>query len=954
LTLSIGAAAPRADGQMARMFDIPAGPAATSLGKFTLQSGQDLLYSADAVSGVTTNAVHGRFAAAEALDHLLAGTVLTAVKADRTGAIAVVRSGANRNESRSPVTPQPMKKPNHLARLLAALALSGGPLTAWAQTTPAQSSAAGSEVIVLPKFVITESPVNPYQSQQALSATRIAMSIQDVPQTLSVVPSEFIADSMSFKMSDAAKYVTPVVESTLPFGGDRYMIRGFQVSQEFIDGSVISGWSGYSMSIPQFNIDRIEVIKGPNSILFPGGSPGGVMNPITKAPMAMDASSSTLSLARYLGNEFSFDLNRVLNEKNHMAVRLVAGLWRNNNMYIKNMFRNGYEFSPSFSVELTPTQKLILKADFVQNRETNMGGLPIDPSIGSNQTAVIARGLPRNWSFGDKDDSRHRSTERMSAELLSTLGDHVTSRFYLMGDHVRRIDVGGTNDAIANTGGGSRNPSTGLYEPGVTWTTTNNADGTVTPVATAVAVTDPSLWYYTHNVTRVDLEYAEAHLKNDYAAKYETPWFKSTTLGGIAADFSKVHYKSWNAATTNFGAYSASRPAVANNPAGATIGGITYPGLSGITYPPYQFPAIVPADFSLATPTSVQSGGDIVSKQSTLNGFIFESVSAFNDHLLLSGGFSRFYGTLSRADSTNTSLNSTILLAAPTYNLCTNAKSIGIVIKPIKEVSLFASRNTTGGTMPGELAPGTYLENTTTFGPDAYHASATTVQRFRPTSGSQDEYGVKTSLLDGTLTGAFSYFKISQQNYGVPNSEYYTLVAQGRQAEANALENPIYLNLNAKGWEFETTYSLGKNLTILGNYTSFKERQPVTNVRVRAVPDHAGAVYLDYRFTDGVLKGFGANVGIDYKSDVAGENVNAYTTSKPITGGVGLVPQQPSFLVAGRTIVNVGFTYRRPSWTVRLQIANALDKDYILAAGSRTSAIVGEPRSWKISTTYNF
>jgi hypothetical protein len=35
-------------------------------------------------------------------------------------------------------------------------------------------------------------------------------------------------------------------------------------------------------------------------------------------------------------------------------------------------------------------------------------------------------------------------------------------------------------------------------------------------------------------------------------------------------------------------------------------------------------------------------------------------------------------------------------------------------------------------------------------------------------------------------------------------------------------------------------------------------------------------------------------------------------------------------------------------------IANAGDKEYILAAGSRTSAIVGEPRSWRLSTTYNF
>ena len=824
---------------------------------------------------------------------------------------------------------------------------------AFAQTGTAPTEAAGPEVVQLPRFEVTEHGVNPYQATQALSATRIAMNIQDVPQTLSVVPSELIADSLSLRMLDAAKYVTPVVESTLPFGGDRYMIRGFQVSQEFIDGSVISGGSGYSMSIPQYNLDRVEVLKGPNAILVPGGSPGGVMNPITKSPQLRNAESLTLDLATYQGNDIGFDVNRVLNEKNHMAVRLVGGYWRNTHMYIDRMFRIGYEIAPSFSVELTPTEKLIVKADFLQNRETNLGGLPIDPTIGSNGTAIIARGLPHDWSFGDKDDCRHRSTERLSSELDSAFGDHVSSRFYLMADHVRRIDVGGTNDAIANIGGGSRNPSTGLYEPGVNWTTVDNGDGTVSPVSTAVAVTDPSQWYYTHNVTRVDLEYAEAHFKNDYAAKYELPWFKSTTLAGLTADFSKVHFKSWAAATTNFGAYSASRPAVANNPAGVTVNGITYPGLNAISFPPYRFPAIVPANFALASPTSVQSGGDIVSKQTTMQGFIFETLSAWDDRIQLSGGLSRFYGTLTRADATLTSLNANILVAAPTYNLVTNAKSVGIVVKPIKEVSLFASRNTTGGTMPGELAPGTYLENTMTFGPDAYHASATTVQRFRPTSGSQDEFGVKTSLLNGTLTGSFAYFKISQQNYGVPNSEYYTLVAQGRQAEANALDNPIYLNLNAKGWEIEGTYSLNKNLTLLGNYTSFKERQPVTNVRVRAVPDHAGAVYADYRFTEGVLKGFGANIGIDYKSDVAGENVNSYTTSKPIRG-VGLVPQQPSFLVAGRTLVNVGFSYRTADWVVRLQVANVTDKDYILAAGSRTSAVVGEPRAVKVSTTYNF
>jgi len=866
----------------------------------------------------------------------------------------------------------PTLRRGSLCALAAALAL--GAARASAQQGSANVS---SETIELPKFEVTERGVNPYQAQQALSATRVAVALQDVPQTLSVVTQGLIADTLSFRMLDAAKYVTPVVESTLPFGGDRYMIRGFQVSQEFIDGSVISGGSGYSMSIPQFNIDRIEVIKGPNAILVPGGSPGGVMNPITKEPLAKNTTSVTLDLAQYIGNDLGIDTNYVINEHNRAAFRLVFGVWRNTHMYIRNMFRNGYEISPSFSVELSPTQKLVLKADFLQNRETNMGGLPIDPSIGSTQTAIIARGLPRDWSFGDSADARHRSTERMSAELRSILGDHVSSRLYAMADHVRRIDVGGTNSAINNVAtrpagapasyalnGGTRNPSTGNWEPGVYWSTTTNADNTVTPVSAAGPLTDPMLWFYSHSVTRVDLEYEEAHLKNDYVAQFEGSWFKSMTLGGFTADFSKVRYRNWAAATN--------RPPVANNPAGATINGVAYPGLFAITYPPYQFPAIAPSDFSppvapntAKNPTATQSGGDITSKQSTLQGFLFETLNLFNDRLILSGGVSRFYGVLSRADSTLTSLNANILLAAPSYSLLTTARSYGIVVKPIKEVSLYASRNTTGGTMPGELNPGTYLESTTTFGPDPFHAktdtatgllvpTTVTVQKFLPTSGSQDEFGVKTSLLGGRLTGSFAYFKISQQNYPVPNSDWYLLTAQGNTAAAALLPNPIYLNLESRGWEIEGTYSLNRNLTILGNYTSFRERQPITEVRVRAVPDHAGALYVDYKFTEGPLSGFGMNVGIDYKSNVAGENVTGLTTTLPIAGGVGFVPQQPSFLVAARTLVNVGFSYRLKNLTVRLQIANALNKDYILAAGSRGSLVVGDPRSWKVSTTYTF
>lgn len=74
-----------------KSFDIPAGTALPALKQFVAQSGEQLLYSAEAVEGVTTNAVKGTFTAREALDQMVGGTRLTVVADRKNGALSLVR-----------------------------------------------------------------------------------------------------------------------------------------------------------------------------------------------------------------------------------------------------------------------------------------------------------------------------------------------------------------------------------------------------------------------------------------------------------------------------------------------------------------------------------------------------------------------------------------------------------------------------------------------------------------------------------------------------------------------------------------------------------------------------------------------------------------------------------------------------------------------------------------------
>lgn len=783
-----------------------------------------------------------------------------------------------------------------------------------AQTTPAAKT---EDVVQLPTFTITETATNPYISNQALSGTRVAMKIQDIPQTVSVVTSDFIKDTMSQRMLDAAKYITPVVESTLPVGGDRYTIRGFQVSHEFIDGMVISGEDGYSMSIAPYNIDRIEVIKGPNAILVPGGAPGGQFNPITKSPIMKDQQSVTLELAQYIGRAISTDTNRIVSQEKGIAARMVAAYWDSTGYY-DHFFRKGYMIAPSISWQLSPTNKFVAKFEAVHNNESTGYGEPIDPAVGSDGYAVLARGLPRSWGFGSDQDHRVRDTTRLTLELHSTLNDHITSRLMLSADHIQRIDQGGSSASVffPNGSGGftafnpTRNPYTGKYEPGVTWTVDNSGPLAVA-TSTPTPIPDPSTWAFRRINGSDHLWYNEAHLRDDYAAKFNTDMVNSTTIAGIAANFSKTKWRSW--------AGSSQGPDVLNTAA----------GLAGITTTPYVFTTLTQAKEA---------------KLQELQGYVYETASFLQDRLLLSGGFSRYVGTLTRTDNSGIAA-----IGDRTLNISSTAKSYGVVVRPIKPVSLYYSHNSSGDTMPGSLQAG----NT--------NLASTANPPYKPSAGEQNEFGVKGSFLNDSLTFSVAHFNIRQTNYAVPNSEYYVLVSQGNQAAANLLPTSTFLDVVSKGWEAEGSYAVNKNLTIIGNVSSYTYRQP-TGVRIRAVPDHIMALFADYHFTEGSLSGFGFNVGIDSKSDMVGESVTALTTTKPLTGvtqtypgvAAGFVPQQASYKYDGRMLVNLGFSYRAKEWTARLQVNNLLDKDYISVGGSRTAIAVGVPREFRATFTYNY
>ncbi|HWA25015.1 MAG TPA: TonB-dependent receptor plug domain-containing protein [Lacunisphaera sp.] len=258
--LSLGAAGP----PVHRKFQLPGGDAAVTLKRFVRQSGEQVVYLVDSVRGVTTQAVQGEFTPRDALQRMLEGTPLAALEDARTGALTINRTG-------------PFKPP---ARPAAALA---------------------PEVLQLSPFEVNVSQDRGYGALRSNSLTAFSMDLEKMPATAQVFTSTFIDDVAATSVQDVLVNYTGLVgadpnnggAALNNFPGDRdgsggnLGIRGLASAPPKRDGLVGPRTTsrtaiGYNDT---FSVERIELVEGPQSLLYGAVGGGGVVNVVSKRPI---------------------------------------------------------------------------------------------------------------------------------------------------------------------------------------------------------------------------------------------------------------------------------------------------------------------------------------------------------------------------------------------------------------------------------------------------------------------------------------------------------------------------------------------------------------------------------------------------------------------------------------------------------------------------------------------
>ncbi len=126
-----------------------------------------------------------------------------------------------------------------------------------------------------------------YFVPNASTATRTDTPLRDTPQSIQVIPQEIFEDQGAVRLSDAIRNASGVVTGESEPRGQRFTIRGFDSSSILRNGfRLTNGGSGNSGYQELANIEQIEVLKGPASILLGAIEPGGVINLVTEQPLS--------------------------------------------------------------------------------------------------------------------------------------------------------------------------------------------------------------------------------------------------------------------------------------------------------------------------------------------------------------------------------------------------------------------------------------------------------------------------------------------------------------------------------------------------------------------------------------------------------------------------------------------------------------------------------------------
>lgn len=278
----------------------------------------------------------------------------------------------------------------------------------------------GSEAleIVLPVATqhdtVTVTDVLDYRVTAITTATKTAALLRDVPQSITVVTQEQIKDQQMTSIGDVIRYVPGVSVHQGENNRDQLIFRGNSTSADFFLNGVRDDVQYYR---DLYNVERIEVLKGPNAMIFGRGGGGGVINRVTKEAGLTSLREISLQSGSFGNKRFSADFGQPIKDK--LAFRL-NGAYENSDSFRKHVVLERYAFAPTLTIAPSKQTKITLNYEYLNDRRvadrgiTSFMGRPADIDIAT--------------FYGNPDDSHVRADVNLGTASIEHLAGKLTIR----------------------------------------------------------------------------------------------------------------------------------------------------------------------------------------------------------------------------------------------------------------------------------------------------------------------------------------------------------------------------------------------------------------------------------------------------------------------------------------------------------------------------------------------
>ncbi|MEC7816916.1 MAG: TonB-dependent siderophore receptor [Pseudomonadota bacterium] len=272
-------------------------------------------------------------------------------------------------------------------------------------------------------------PVEGYTAEATVTGTKTATSVLETPQSISTVTANEIADQNAASLAEVLRYTAGARGETFGFEPRTTFlrIRGFDVATTglFRDNLKLANpgfAAGYSLE--PYGAERIDVLKGPSSVLYGQAGPGGLVNYVSKRPTFDTRREVRVEAGTNNLKQGQFDLSGAVNESDTLAVRLV-GLVRDSETQVDFIDDDRQYLAPSLTWQPTDDTRFTLLAHWQYDDTQPSQRYPLQGTLEPNPNGRI----PDNRFTGEPGyDAYERRESAIGYEFEHRITDQLVLR----------------------------------------------------------------------------------------------------------------------------------------------------------------------------------------------------------------------------------------------------------------------------------------------------------------------------------------------------------------------------------------------------------------------------------------------------------------------------------------------------------------------------------------------